>query len=241
MLHTNNPIILALDANDRLVAQGMFNETRNYIGMVKLGLEFVYNFGLEEVKNYILLKPVFLDLKLHDIPNTVSSALKPLAKLGVEMTTVHLLGGSKMVSESKKILTGEGGRTKLLGVTILTSHDDISEIGINNRVEAQVLKLVELGLKSGVDGLVCSPHEIKIIREEFGSEPILVVPGIRIGEAANQQPLAANSYQDDQSRTATPKQALQDGANYLVIGRPITKSHNPKEAAQKILNSLTSS
>ncbi len=223
-----NPIILALDADDKHSAKRMFDETKNNIGLVKLGLEFIYNFGLEEVKNYILEKPVFLDLKLHDIPNTVSSALKPIAKLGVEMTTIHLLGGSKMVSESKKILEGEGSKTKLLGVTILTSHDDISELGIDKKIQDEVLKLAELGLKNGADGLVCSPHEIKLIRKEFGNDFILVVPGIRLLEINN----------DDQSRIATPKQALEDGANYLVIGRPITKSHNPKEATQKIFESI---
>ncbi len=227
-MQPQNPIILALDADDKSVAENIFNQTKDDIGLVKLGLEFFYNFGVEEVKKYIEEKAVFLDLKLHDIPNTVSSALKPVARLGVEMTTIHLLGGSKMVSESKKTLVGEGSKTKLLGVTILTSHAGISEIGIDNKIESEVLKLAELGIKNGVDGLVCSPHEIKLIRKEFGNKPILVVPGIRMED----------DVKGDQSRVATPKQALSDGANYLVIGRPITKSHSPKEAAQKILESI---
>ncbi|MDX1950162.1 MAG: orotidine-5'-phosphate decarboxylase [Rickettsiales bacterium] len=235
-----NPIILALDSDNLENSWRIFNEVKQNIGMLKLGLEFVYNFGFEEVKKFQSEIDIFLDLKLHDIPNTTKSALKPIAKLNTALTTIHLLGGSEMVKESKKILQEHNSKTKLLGVTILTSHKDISEIGINNSITSQVLKLAEMGLKAGVDGLVCSPHEIEIIRKEFGFAPILVVPGIRLDNDTINHQLSTIICNDDQSRIATPKEAILSGANYLVIGRPITKSHTPKEECMKILKNISS-
>ncbi len=229
-----NPLILALDSDNLEVAKRIFSKTKDSIGLLKLGLEFVYNFGFEEVKKFQSEKEIFLDLKLHDIPNTVKSALKPISKMSIAMTTIHLLGGSEMVKESKKILQENNSKTKLLGVTILTSHNDIKEIGIDNSITSQVLKLAEMGLKSGVDGLVCSPQEIQIIRKEFGNSPILVTPGVRLQE--NTQ----GNFSDDQSRIATPKDAILAGSNYIVVGRPITKSHTPKEECEKILKNITS-
>lgn len=170
---------------------------------------------------------VFLDLKFHDIPNTVASACKAAAKLGVWMLNVHALGGRAMLSAAREALETAGGpQPKLIAVTLLTSmgRDDLAEIGLQGEPQQVVLRLAALAQASGLDGVVCSAQEAALLKKELGTAFCLVTPGIR--------PLQAAS--DDQTRIMTPSAALQAGADYLVIGRPITRADDPLRALQDI-------
>ena len=227
--YNHNPIIVALDKTDIRETINLVESIKNNIGSLKLGLEFFCANGPEGVleiqKSNI---PIFLDLKLHDIPNTVAKSLSKLLDLKPNMTTLHSLNGSECLKNSVSIKHDKGSDTDLLAVTILTSHNDISEIGIKSSIQDQVLKLAELSLNSGMDGIVCSPHEISLLRKEFGNDFLIVTPGIR----------AKTDNADDQKRTLSAKEAIELGANHLVIGRPITKSQDPSESAKDIFESL---
>lgn len=173
---------------------------------------------------------VFLDLKWHDIPNTVAGAVLAAVELEVSLVTVHTLGGSRMMEAAAK---AAAGRTRLVGVTVLTSHDDES-LGVvlgRDRADAgtEVARLARAALQAGLDGVVCSPREVAMLRKQLGHQPLLVVPGIR------QQSDVAG----DQVRTATPRAAVEAGATHLVVGRPILESPNPGEAYHRILESMT--
>jgi orotidine-5'-phosphate decarboxylase len=169
---------------------------------------------------------VFLDLKLHDIPNTVAGAVRSLAPLGVEMLTIHAGGGAAMVAAASDAAAKAKKPPKILAVTVLTSLDAsaLSETGVAGGTTQQVLRLARLALANGADGLVCSAHEISQLRDAFGEKPILVVPGIR----------PAGSALGDQARVMTPEQAVTAGADYIVVGRPITKAADPAGAAAAI-------
>jgi orotidine-5'-phosphate decarboxylase len=170
---------------------------------------------------------LFLDLKFHDIPNTVAGAVRGILPLAPEFTTVHASGGLAMM---KAAVEAANGRTKILAVTMLTSlsEADLPSLGLAGAVSDQVKRLADLAQQAGVDGLVCSPHEVADLRAQLGADFALVVPGIRpIGAAG-----------DDQARIMTPIEALQAGASRLVIGRPITAAADPKAAASAILASL---
>ena len=228
-MKTTSPVFCAIDRADLsgalLLARSL---SRQPIGGLKLGLEFVTANGPSGVRSIVDLGlPVFLDLKFHDIPNTVVGAVKAAADLGVSMLTLHLQGGPAMLWAAADAVKAMGDdRPMLLGVSVLTSMDDkdLAAVGIEGSTEAQVLRLAGLAQKTGMDGMVCSPREIGPLRKAFGGSMKLVVPGIRPeGSAAG-----------DQKRTLTPGDAIKAGADYLVIGRPITAAGSPGAAALAI-------
>jgi len=179
--------------------------------------------------------PIFLDLKFHDIPNTVANAVKAAVNLGVSMITVHTAGGGAMMEAAVEAAKHQATLLEklppiILGVTVLTSFDQSSldEIGVNNKVEDQVKTLALLAKKSGLDGVICSPHEIELVRLECGADFKLVVPGIR----------SASDLKHDQKRVMSAAEAIKAGADFIVIGRPITKAENPRMAAMNLFHNL---
>ena len=231
-----NPIFCAIDTASLEAAEHLAHSLEGRVGGLKLGLEFFGAHGpagVQRIAEYGL--PIFLDLKLHDIPNTVGGAVKALARLPVSFLTLHASGGRAMLQAAvdavRDAADGQHPRPlKLLGVTVLTSlsADDLQDVGQDPVPNHQVDRLGFLVKDTGVDGIVCSAEEIAVIRERFGPEPILMVPGIRPGW----------STKDDQKRVTTPDQALALGADYLVIGRPITRATDPAEAAERITEEL---
>ena len=226
---TRNPIFCAIDTNDIHKATSILSDITPHIGGIKVGLEFFTSLGvkgIEEVKKFN--KPLFIDLKLYDIPNTVSAALKNILALNPEYTTLHISGGRRMLESCVEEKIKSDSSTKLIGVTMLTSFDDkeINEIGIDRNVEENVNLLSDLAESCNLDGIVCSPHEISYIKSKFKLE--VIAPGIRINE----------SKTDDQKRTLTAKEALKAGADILVIGRPITQAKSPSDAARSIYESI---
>jgi orotidine-5'-phosphate decarboxylase len=226
-------LIVALDVNSRDSALSLVQTLRPRVQRFKVGLELFTACGPALVRE-ILEKggQVFLDLKFHDIPNTVARASVSAARLGVGMFTIHLSGGPLMARRAADELEAHCQvyrvpRPKILGVTVLTSLSpaDLEEIGVGRSVEDQVVALAEMGKAAGLDGVVCSPLEARLIREVCGREFLVVTPGIR----------PEGSEPDDQSRTLTPKVALDAGADFLVVGRPIVKADDPLEAAENIL------
>lgn len=197
---------------------------------VKLGLEFFNANGPQGVKDILEScgnPPIFLDLKYHDIPNTVAGAVHAASQLGVTYLNVHASGGLDMMKAAKEACASG---TKLIAVTLLTSidQDEADRIGYQGSVSERVVALAKLTQEAGLDGVVCSSHEIEAIRATCGPDFALMVPGIRpAGSAAN-----------DQKRIMTPKEAMDKGATHLVIGRPITKADNPAKTAQDIMESL---
>jgi len=231
-----NPIFCALDTTDLVRATQLADQLRGYVYGLKIGLEFFMAHGAIGYKALAACGlPVFLDVKLHDIPNTVAGALTSLLALQPNFITLHASGGEDMMRAALRtthdlsVKTGQSA-PYLLGVTVLTSldTDDLAAIGQNIPVSEQVRCLARLSQKSGLHGVICSPEEIKSLRTACGPSFILMVPGIR-PEGFDLQ---------DQKRVMTPRQAMDAGANYLVIGRPITSHANPAEAAQRILDSL---
>ena len=222
-------LIAAIDTADRVQAAAMVQAVAPHCGLVKLGLEyFLANgpAGLEAAAG----APVFLDLKLHDIPNTVAGAVRALRPLNVQMLTVHAGGGGAMVAAAAAAAADAPERPRILAVTVLTSLDAaaLAETGVAGGTTQQVLRLARLALDNGADGLVCSAHEIAPLRHAFGPKPILVVPGIR----------PAGSATNDQARVMTPEQAVAAGADYLVVGRPIFAAPDPAAAASAIAASI---
>lgn len=231
-----NPIICALDTQEVDEATNTAREVQPHVGAVKLGLEFFTANGAAGVTQITKLGvPVFLDLKFHDIPNTVAKAIAATAGMNMFMMTVHTSGGRAMlqaaVDASDRVaqVTGKE-RPLVIGVTLLTSldQDDISLLGFQSSVQNQVLRLADLAQSAGLDGVVCSPFEIAPIRKACGSDLTLVVPGIR----------PEGSDKGDQKRVLTPKEALERGADYLVVGRPITEATDRAAAAKTIAESL---
>ncbi len=225
-----NPICCAIDRPDLAGAVDLVRALADSVGWVKLGLEFFTANGPAGVGSVAATGvPLFLDLKLHDIPNTVEGAVRAVARLPVDLLTLHASGGRAMLQAAVRARDAAGRRLRLLGVTVLTSLDarDLEELGIARTPADQVLALAEIALEAGVDGLVCSPHEVAALRRRFGSSPLLVVPGIRPAGTA-----------DDQKRTLDPRRARELGADLLVIGRPITAAADPRAAARAILASL---
>lgn len=231
-----NRVYVALDTTDVLQATALAAALRGLVGGVKLGLEFfVANgpAGIEAVSG--LGMPVFLDLKLHDIPNTVAGAMKGVARLAPRYTTIHAAGGFAMMKAAVDAARAEAqlaGRlpAKVLAVTILTSIDQaaMESVGFQGSVLDQVRRLAVLAQAAGVDGIVCSPHEVETVRTVVGPDLTLVVPGIR-------PPWAEPG---DQKRVMTPREAVARGADILVIGRPITAAVHPAEAARRIVEEL---
>ena len=227
----NNPIYCAIDTSDTKQAITLIEKIRPFIGGVKLGLEFYTHCGIEGINKIKELGlPMFIDLKLFDIPNTAKSALQGILALEPELTTLHISGGSEMLRDCVNIRDSNKSKTKLIGVTVLTSFNEsgIKEVGLNNLLSDQVIKLARLAVANKLDGIVCSPHEIRIMKSEIKDSLKLIVPGIRNNE----------DNSNDQKRTMNAKEAIDAGADILIIGRPITKAIEPAEAAQKILQSL---
>jgi orotidine-5'-phosphate decarboxylase len=219
----SSPIYVALDTPDLERAKAIASRVRNHVGGLKLGLEFFAANGRSGVKEMAHLGlPIFLDLKLHDIPNTVAKAVQSLRDLEPAVLTIHAAGGRAMMEDAK---AAAPSGTKVVGVTVLTSLDgaDLGSIGLAEDAHAQVERLTALAREAGLDGVVCSGAEVKAAKKLWPGG-FFVVPGVRPG----------NGGGDDQKRVATPRQALNDGASILVIGRPITAAEDPDQAARAI-------
>ena len=234
-------LIVAIDTPDRAHAADLASRLRGLGAMPKLGLEFFLAQGPGGIAEVTAGAPFFLDLKLHDIPNTVAGGVRSLLALGPTLLTVHAGGGGAMIAAARAAIdTAISGAVpsersrhawpKLLAVTVLTSLDAaaLAETGVADAPRAQVLRLARLALAAGADGLVCSPHEVAMLRAEFGDDPVLVVPGIR----------PAGAERGDQARVMTPAEAARAGASWVVVGRPITAAAAPAAAAAAILAEL---
>jgi len=222
-----NPIFVAIDTSDVHRAAALARDMRGLVGGVKLGLEFFCANGEEGVLRIAEGElPIFLDLKLHDIPNTVGKAVEAIAHLEPAILTVHAAGGRAMMAAAK---AAAPAGTKVVGVTVLTSLDegDLSAMGIAGSPADQVARLTDLARDAGIDGIVCSGEEVQAARAAW-PEGFFVVPGVR----------PAGADLADQKRVVTPRQAIDDGASVLVIGRPITAANNPAQAIREIAASL---
>lgn len=220
-------IIPALDLGDAAAAAALAARLAPHAGPMKLGLELFCAGGSAAFAQVAAQAPVFLDLKLHDIPNTVAGAVRSLLPLRPAMLTLHGAGGPAMIAAARTAAEAAGGeRPIILAVTVLTSMDaaTLADTGVSGGPAQQVLRLARMAMDAGADGLVCSPLEISRIRDALGAAPMLVVPGIR----------PAGSASDDQSRIATPEDAVAAGADWLVIGRPITRAADPVAALRAI-------
>ncbi|CAI3103928.1 Orotidine 5'-phosphate decarboxylase [Acinetobacter oleivorans] len=224
-------IIVALDAKSQYDALKIVEQLDPTLCRVKVGKELFTHEGPSVVKKLQEQNfEVFLDLKFHDIPNTTAQAVCAAADLGVWMVNVHASGGRKMMETCVERLKAGNYQTQLIAVTVLTSmgREDLKDIGLDVEPVEQVKRLAKLTKESGLDGVVCSAQEAKILRDLIGQDFSLVTPGIR--------PEGSNA--DDQKRIVTPKQAMLDGSTHLVIGRPITKAENPTEMLKSILTSI---
>jgi orotidine-5'-phosphate decarboxylase len=231
-------IIIALDVQTKEEGFALVSRLKD-ARTFKVGLELFTAEGpalFRKLKS--LRKNIFLDLKLHDIPNTVAGAVRSAFKHGVQMMTIHTSGGREMMVRAAEAAraaaeSGQGPKPLLLGVTVLTSlkDADLAEVGVSADAASQVLRLAGLAKAAGMDGVVCSPQEIEVLRKEYGRDLVIVTPGIRPVWAAAQ----------DQKRIMTPAEAVAKGADYLVIGRPITGAPSPNEAFLKVVEELDQS
>ena len=221
----NDPrIIVALDYADKTSAMNFVSKVSPSLCRLKVGKGMFTSYGPDFVHELITLGfTVFLDLKFHDIPNTVFDACTAAAKLGVWMLNVHTSGGLEMMRAARRAIDAfpAENRPLLIGVTILTSldQDDLSHLGINDPVKNTVLRLARMAKAAGLDGVVCSAQEAAILRQNLGNDFLLVTPGIRL----------STDHVGDQKRVVTPKAAFDAGSDYLVMGRPITEATNPQE------------
>jgi orotidine-5'-phosphate decarboxylase len=226
----SGPLIVALDTADAVRARAWADAVSPHAGLLKLGLEFFLANGPGGVRG-ISGAPIFLDLKLHDIPNTVAGGVRAVLPLRPAMLTVHASGGAPMIHAARQAAEVAGaGRPMILAVTVLTSIDQaaLSATGIGATAAEQVLRLGRLAVEAGADGLVCSPLEVAILRQALGTSVRLVVPGIRTTGAAA----------DDQARTMGATEAVAAGADWIVVGRPITGADDPAAAAAAIADSI---
>ncbi|MGE3623522.1 MAG: orotidine-5'-phosphate decarboxylase [Bdellovibrionales bacterium] len=228
---TSNPVFCALDTSEIDKAKKLADVLHDRVAGYKLGLEFFLRHGWE---GYRIIAdfglPIFLDLKLHDIPNTVAGAMQSLLPFQPQFITLHAAGGEAMMRAAAEAKKSAKSPPKLLAVTVLTSLDarDLTAVGQTPDPARQALCLARLAKDSGMDGVICSPEEVKDLRAACGPDFILMVPGIRPSWAMT----------NDQKRVTTPREAIDAGATYLVIGRPITGAENPGEAASRILAEL---
>jgi len=222
-------LIVALDTADAGQAMAWAEKLAPHCGLLKLGLEFFLAHGPMGV-HAIAARPIFLDLKLHDIPHTVAGAVRAVLPLQPRMLTLHAGGGARMIETARRAADTVDHPPLLLAVTVLTSLDSsaLHATGVAGGPRQQVLRLGRLAMDAGADGLVCSAHEASMLRDALGAVPILVVPGIR--------PSGADA--DDQARTLTPREAADAGADWIVVGRPITGSIDPAAAAAAIAAEL---
>jgi len=227
-------IIFALDVNEFSDVERWASLIADRVGMFKVGKQLFTSCGPAAVR--LIQKhggEVFLDLKYHDIPNTVAMASLEAARMGVKLLNLHALGGYEMMAKTMETLDAEfkgGERAKVLAVTILTSstEETLRGVGIELPVPEMVVRLAKLAKKAGIDGVVASPHEVTLIREACGPEFLIVTPGVRPSFAAA----------DDQKRIMTPVEAVRAGSDYLVIGRPISAAPDPAVAAEAILTEI---
>jgi orotidine-5'-phosphate decarboxylase len=228
-MNARDRLIVALDVPKADDARVLVDRLAGHVGLFKVGSQIFTAAGPELVREIVGRgQKVFLDLKFHDIPKTVAGAVASASRLGVSLVDVHGLGGRAMVEAAAGALPAMG--TRLLAITILTSHDEetLDEIGVNGSMAESVRRLALLAKEAGADGVVASPHEVAIVREACGSGFLIVTPGIR----------PAGTAQGDQARAATPAAALAAGADYLVVGRPITEAANPAAAADAIAREM---
>jgi orotidine-5'-phosphate decarboxylase len=232
-----NRLIVALDVETAREALNLFRALKDVAGMFKIGSQLFTAEGPGVVREIVKEGGrVFLDLKFHDIPNTVASAAVEAARLGVHIFDVHASGGGEMMRRTADAVTEtaerEGiARPLIIGITVLTSFDDstLKEVGLNSDMAAQATRMAQLAARSGLDGVVASPHEIKLVRETVEDKNfVIVAPGVR--------PVGAGA--DDQRRVMTPGQAVRAGADYLVVGRPILKAHDPVTAARQVVEEM---
>ncbi len=228
-----SPVIVALDVASRAHATNLVSRLKGHAGLFKVGNELFVAEGPGVVRAIVEGgERVFLDLKLHDIPNTVSKAAVEAGSLGISMLTVHAAGGLAMIQATCRALEDRFGedRPLVVAVTVLTSIDDatLCRIGVSSTPDAQVLRLARMAEEGGADGVVCSPREIRRVRENLGRSFKIVTPGVRMP----MQPV------DDQKRVATPREALDAGADWLVIGRYVNRAEDPKAALMEVNQSL---
>ena len=233
-MKVDSPIIIALDFPNAKVANSFLDRIHGQSCNLKVGLELFISEGPKFVEELAEKgHQIFLDLKLHDIPNTVASACKSISSLGVWMTTLHASGGADMLRAAQKATSESGQNIKLVAVTVLTSlgQQQLNAIGVEHSVNEQALQLTKVALQADMDGIVCSVHEANSIRDKWGGGPLIVTPGIRMQEDSK----------NDQCRAATPQLARQSGSNYIVVGRPITQANDPISAMHQYLDNWTSS
>jgi len=226
VLKSESKIIVALDYSNEDEASNFIKKVNPELCKLKIGKELFTVAGPQFVEKIVAMGfDVFLDLKFHDIPNTVMKACHAASELGVWMVNVHALGGKTMMQAAKEGVSHSS--TKLIAVTILTSmgQEDLNQIGIQTDVKDQVVNLARLANDAGLDGVVCSAKEVSILRENLGNDFLLVTPGIR----------PAGNETSDQKRVMTPREAIDTGSSYLVIGRPITQSESPIDTLEMIL------
>ncbi|WP_122040509.1 orotidine-5'-phosphate decarboxylase [Asaia bogorensis] len=228
-------LIAALDTQSLDQVRDWASVLDGHVDAIKLGMEFTYAQGFSALREVAGRNPLFLDLKLHDIPNTVAKGLSSLAPIGASLLTIHASGGAAMIAAARQAIDASYPplhRPVLLAVTVLTSIDEpaLREIGVPATPREQVIRLGRLAMTAGADGLVCSAEEIAPLRDALGDAPVLVVPGIR----------PAGTDANDQKRIMTPRQAAQAGADWIVVGRPITQAPDPATAAAAIQAELAS-
>jgi orotidine-5'-phosphate decarboxylase len=224
-------LIVALDVGDGDKARLLVQELGDSVSFYKVGKELFTAQGPGVVVDLLASgKKVFLDLKFHDIPNTVAAAVRSAAALGVSLLTVHAGGGSKMLKAAAEAAKQSEFHPTVLAVTVLTSltADDLEEVGVNGGVDSQVLRLASLAIDAGCGGIVASAQEAALLRQRLGTGFTLVTPGIR----------PSDGIAGDQARVVTPENAIRAGANYLVVGRPITAAANPRKAALAITRQI---
>jgi orotidine-5'-phosphate decarboxylase len=238
--HPRSSLIVALDFDSLTTALKFANQVADLVGMFKVGSQLFTSAGPEAIRQIAQLgSGIFLDLKFHDIPNTVAGAVLAAAAMpGVQLVNVHALGGTAMMRAAAQAVSAGvpmgADRPRLLAVTVLTSMDQkaIREVGIAGPPSTRVLKLARLAQKAGVDGVVASVAEAKAIRKTCGREFLIVTPGVRSKEQG------LGTRKDDQARTATPREAIKAGADFIVVGRPILAATDPRAAAEEIVNEI---
>jgi orotidine-5'-phosphate decarboxylase len=226
-----NPVFVALDTPDLAKARAIASAVAPFVGGLKIGLEFISAQGPKGVESIVELgRPVFADVKFHDIPNTVAGASREMAKLGVQVFNIHASGGEAMMRASVEAAHSINPAMKVIGVTVLTSIDDaeLEKVGQLTPALDQVERLARLAQKSGLHGVVCSPREIATVRAACGDDFLIVTPGVR----------PAGGVLADQRRVATPAEAVSAGADILVVGRPITDAPDPAAAARAVADEI---
>lgn len=231
MSRPRDRLIVALDVSNAASAQQIVGKIGDYAAVYKVGKQLFTAEGPQVVRDLVAAgRKVFLDLKYHDIPNTVAGAVQEAGRLGVSMLTVHASGGRKMLKAAAEAAASSPAKPLVLAVTVLTSlsDEDLQEIGVGGRAVDQVLRLANLARDSGCGGVVASPQEVRQLRQALGTGFAIVTPGVRPAGAAT----------DDQARVTTPAEAIRNGASHIVVGRPITEAPDPAGAARAILEEI---